>query len=114
MDCRHGGGNAMRRIVNALSTSLRGRRARFTVVAATIAASAIVIAIAVADNVGGFEIDADHATPSDALYSGNNGGNDWAQGTSAQGIFVPSASAPHTAATDLYGSNIDKNPAAAG
>ena len=104
----------MRRIVNALSTSLRGRRARFTVVAATIAASAIVIAIAVADNVGGFEIDADHATPSDALYSGNNAGNDWAQGTSAQGIFVPSASAPHTAATDLYGSNIDKNPAAAG
>jgi hypothetical protein len=104
----------MRRIVNALSTSLRGRRARFTVVAATIAASAIVIAIAVADNVGGFEIDADHATPSDALYSGNESGSDWAQGTSAQGIFIPSASAPHTAATDLYGSNIDKNPAAAG
>ena len=74
----------------------------------------MVIALASANNVGGFEIDADHTTPRDALYSGNNGGDDWAQGSSNQGIFVPSASPPHTAAADLYGSNIDKNPAAAG
>jgi hypothetical protein len=83
-------------------------------VVVAIGGSAIVIALAAANNVGGFEIDADHPTARDALYSGNNGGDDWATGSSNQGIFVPSTSAPHTAATDLYGSNIDKNPAAAG
>jgi hypothetical protein len=85
-----------------------------SVAVVAIGASGLLIALAVANNVGGFEIDADHTTPRDALYSGNNAGNDWATGSSQQGIFVPSASAPHTAATDLYASNIDKNPAAAG
>jgi hypothetical protein len=79
-----------------------------------IGASVIVIALASANNVGGFEIDADHTTARDALYSGNNTGNDWATGSSQQGVFIPSTAAPHTAATDLYGSNIDKNPAAPG
>ena len=77
-------------------------------------ASLIVIALASANNVGGFEIDADHTTPGDALYSGNNGGDDWAQGASSNGVFQNSIAAPHTAAADCYGSNIDKNPAVSG
>jgi hypothetical protein len=92
----------------------RGRRRWLLIPVVALGTSAIVIALAIANNVGGFEIDAEHPTPRDALYSGNDGGNDWAQGSSSQGIFVPSTSAPHTAATDLYGSNIDKNPAAGG
>jgi hypothetical protein len=100
----------MRRIANAL----RGRRRWAAVAVAAIGASGLLIALAAANNVGGFEIDADHTTPRDGLYSGNNGGDDWATGSSNQGIFIPSTSAPHTAASDLYGSNIDKNPAAAG
>jgi hypothetical protein len=105
----------MRRFYSALFTTMRGRRRRLGLLAAVLGtASLIVIAIASADNVGGFEIDADHATADHALYSGNDGGADWAQGSSNTGIFIPSASAPHTAATDLYGSNIDQNPAASG
>ena len=99
---------------SALRALMQGRRRWVITAVLAIGGSAIVIALASANNVGGFEIDADHTTARDALYSGNNGGDDWAQGSSNQGIFVPSTSAPHTAATDLYGSNIDKNPAAGG
>jgi SdrD B-like protein len=92
----------------------KARRRMLTALLLAIGASVIVIALASANNVGGFEIDADHTTASDALYSGNNAGDDWAQGTSNQGIFAPSAAAPHTAAADCYGSNIDKNTNAGG
>jgi hypothetical protein len=85
-----------------------------TVILLVLGASAIVIALASANNVGGFEIDADHTTASDALYSGNNNGDDWATGTANNGIFAPSTSTPHTAAADCYGSNIDKNTAGGG
>jgi len=60
---------------------------------------------------GGFEIDADQTTASHALYSGNDScgaGDDWAAGSTGQGVFQLSSSAPHTAATDCYNSNIDK------
>lgn len=81
---------------------------------------------------GPFEIDVfpvDNSTspptplPADAMksyYSGNgdlDGGagkaDDWAQGASNNGVFLPSASAPHTATPNgpCYGSNIDINPA---
>jgi hypothetical protein len=93
---------------------LRSRRTMVTAVVLALGASMMVIALASANNVGGFEIDADHTTVSDALYSGNNAGDDWAQGSSNNGIFVPSAAAPHTAAADCYGSNIDKNATASG
>jgi hypothetical protein len=106
----------MRRTFTALLGRERDTRRRrlVTLVLVAFGASAIVIALASANNVGGFEVDADHTTARDGLYSGNNGGDDWAQGASGNGIFIPSAAAPHTAATDLYGSNIDKNPAAGG
>jgi hypothetical protein len=107
----------MRRIANCFSASLavtRGRRRQLSLVVLALGALLTFIALASATNVGGFEIDADHTTESDALYSGNNGGDDWAQGASSDGIFVPSTSAPHTAAANLYGSDIDKNPSAAG
>ena len=100
----------MRRIADA-SLFVTRRRRRWVTVGLAVAVSGLVIALAVANNVGGFEIDADHATPADALYSGNDGGDDWALGDSNRGVFVPSTAPPHTAATDLYGSNIDKNPA---
>jgi hypothetical protein len=89
----------------------RGRRVSrrwITAIVLALGASLVVIALASANNVGGFEIDADHTTPSDALYSGNNGGDDWAAGTSGNGVFANSLAAPHTAAADCYGSNIDK------
>src|SRR5688500_14811472 len=105
----------MRRTAKALrSRGLGTRRRLLALLVVALGSSAIVIALASANYVGGFVIDADHTTPRDALYSGNNGGDDWAQGTGGTGIFVPSTAPPHTAATDLYGSNIDKNPAAGG
>jgi hypothetical protein len=107
----------MRRIGRALlnlPAVVRGRRRIVTVVALAVGGSAIVIGLALASNEGGFEIDANQAPAGNALYSGNEGGDDWAKGSSQEGIFIPSTSAPHTAATDLYGSNIDKNPAAVG
>ncbi len=60
--------------------------------------------------------------PKKSYYSGNgelDGGDgkadDWAQGTSNNGLFLPSASAPHTATPlgPCYGSNVDMNPAIA-
>ena len=104
----------MRRFIAARMGRFSRRGRVLTLILVAMGASAIVIALASANNVGGFEIDADHTTPRDALYSGNNTGDDWAQGTSNNGIFIPSTAPPHTAATDLYGSNIDKNPAAGG
>jgi hypothetical protein len=104
----------MRRFRDALQVLFGGRRRWLSVAVLALGGSVLVIALASADNVGGFEIDADHTTPGDALYSGNNGGDDWAQGASNQGIFRASTSAPHTAAADCYGSNIDKNPSATG
>src|SRR5574341_161891 len=81
-----------------------------------------------ASDLGPFEIDgfavdannepvacapADTECPKKSYYSGNDAppADDWAQGTSQDGIFVPSASPPHTAATNCYGSNVDINPA---
>jgi hypothetical protein len=104
----------MRRFHDAFGVLVTRRRRWLSVPVLALGASVLVIALASADNIGGFEIDADHTTPGDALYSGNNGGNDWAQGASNQGIFRASTSAPHTAAADCYGSNIDKNPSAVG
>jgi hypothetical protein len=104
----------MRRFRDALLVLFSGRRRWLSVAVLAVGASVMAIALASANNVGGFEIDADHTTPGDALYSGNDGGDDWAQGASNQGIFRASTAAPHTAAADCYGSNIDKNPSAAG
>src|SRR2546425_1922949 len=84
-----------------------------TVLAVAIVTLVGMIAIpAQALTVGGFEIDADQLTPAAALYSGSEStpGDDWAQGASGQGAFVPSTSAPNTAlpgGTDCYGSNVD-------
>ena len=91
----------MRRTFTALLGRERDTRRRrlVTLVLVAFGASAIVIALASANNVGGFEVDADHTTARDGLYSGNNGGDDWAQGASGNGIFIPSTAAPHTAAT---------------
>ncbi len=100
-------------------------------------AAAMVVLVLLAGNAaaaptGPFEIDTfpvDSSTspptplPANALksyYSGNgdlDGGagkaDDWAQGASNNGVFLPSASAPHTATPNgpCYGSNIDLNPA---
>jgi len=58
--------------------------------------------------------------PKKSYYSGNgdlDGGDgkadDWAQGAFNNGVFLPSASAPHTATPlgPCYGSNVDLNPA---
>ena len=94
----------------------RHSRALTTSVALSVLGALMIIGSAAADNVGGFEIDADHTTVGDALYSGNNAGDDWAQGAANNGIFVPSTDAPHTATgTDpCYGSRVDKNTSATG
>ena len=63
--------------------------------------------------VGGFEIDADQSATPNALYSGNdsNGaGDDWAQGATKNGVFLPKATGTGTA-SDCWGSHIDKNTA---
>jgi len=60
--------------------------------------------------VAGFEIDADQLTAANALYSGTEGtnpGDDWAAGATGNGAFANSPTAPHTAATDCYDSNVD-------
>src|SRR5574341_2266899 len=84
-----------------------------------------------ASDLGPFEIDgfavdannepvacapADTECPKKSYYSGNDAppADDWAQGASHDGIFVPSASSPHTAATNCYGSDVDINPAITG
>src|SRR5215213_617192 len=104
----------MRRIATVFRALLGDRRGQLGLSVVVLgAASLMVIALASANNVGGFEIDADHTTPGDALYSGNNAGDDWTKGASNEGVFSASAAAPHTAATDCYGSNIDKTPALA-
>ena len=46
-----------------------------------------VISFAGASNQGGFEIDAGGTTATDALYSGNQAGDDWTKGTSGAGVF---------------------------
>jgi SdrD B-like domain len=102
------------RALRAVFGLTRGRRRWIGALVVALGASAMVITLALASNEGGFEIDANQTPPGNALYSGNEGGDDWAKGSSQEGIFIPSTSAPHTAAADLYGSNIDKNPAAVG
>ena len=67
--------------------------------------------------VGGFEIDADQTALPNGLYSGTETGtkgDDWAQGSANNGMFVPSTAAPHTAAANCYGSNVDRTAAATG
>jgi hypothetical protein len=65
----------------------------------------MVISFAGASNQGGFEIDAGGTTATDALYSGNQAGDDWTKGSSGAGVFK--AGGTGTAAQDCYGSNID-------
>ncbi len=77
-----------------------------------VGASLALLAIAGAVNVAGFEIDAGNTTATDALYSGNEGGDDWTLGSSEHGVFVESTEAPHTAAEGCYDSNIDLGTAA--
>src|SRR5262245_796119 len=91
------------------SSRNRGRWATLSIalVLALFVGSMIIASIAGATNVSGFEIDADHTAVHDALYSGNNTGDDWAKGSSNNGVFALSGLAPHTAATDCYGSNVD-------
>jgi hypothetical protein len=88
--------------------SSQSRRLRLGAVGVALASLLVVINFASADNVGGFEIDANHAVANHALYSGNDAGDDWAEGSSQAGVFEPSAGLPHTAATNCYGSNVDK------
>ena len=91
-------------------------RTRLAVFGLTIAALLVGINLASAVNVGGFEIDANESPQARALYAGNNTppGDDWTQTDPppavGKGVFVPSTGLPHTAATNCYGSNIDKNP----
>ena len=90
--------------VKGLRGRWRSRRfRRFAVLgAALVAASALMISFALATNLGGFEIDADHTTASDALYSGNDSGDDWADGGTGAGVFAAGTG------TDCYGSHIDQ------
>ena len=59
----------------------------------------------------GFGIDSDDTLPQNALYSGLPDGdlsNDWAAGpVTGSGVFQLSEAAPHTAAADCYGSDVD-------
>jgi hypothetical protein len=90
-----------------------GRRRRklsfFAGLAVSLAMVGALVVGAGASNQGGFEIDAGSVTATDALFSGNQGGNDWAKGSSGEGVFklAASGSATGTAATNCYGSNID-------
>ena len=103
---------AIRRFQRSTRPRLRSPRKhpRFRLGAVGVALGALLLVInfAGAVNVGGFEIDAGNVAQEHALYSGNDGGDDWAEGSSGSGVFEASASAPHTAAADCYGSNIDK------
>ena len=93
------------------SRGFRRRLRRLTVVFPALTAGLLLMSIASATNVAGFEIDANNATPNHALYSGNEGGDDWTKGASQNGVFAASTSTPHTAATGCYGSNIDTGDA---
>src|SRR5215217_7942240 len=87
------------------------RRLAVAAVLGVVATPFVVLAIAFGHSVGGFEIDADHVAVGDALYSGTQAGSpgdDWAKGSSQNGVFEPSSGLPHTAATDCYGSNVDQ------
>ena len=104
----------------------RGSRARKAGIG--LIASLFVVGTALAtlltSNVGGFEIDANQGVAAvkddlstindDAYYSGtfSTPGDDWVDGGPNNGLFALSGSAPHTAAADCYGSNIDINSAA--
>src|SRR4029453_16915764 len=104
----------------------RGRR-RTGVVAGVVAAFsfvALAVAAPTSSPVGGFEIDANKGVPAvannaatinnNAYYSGTDsptGGDDWVDGGPNNGMFALSATAPHTAAADCYGSDIDRNAA---
>jgi SdrD B-like domain len=96
---------------NHAALQKRRRRARVGLFGAALGVLLVGINLASAVNVGGFEIDANESPQARALYSGNNvpPGDDWAQGFTQNGVFLPSTSEPHTAAADCYGSNIDKN-----
>ena len=89
--------------------SPRARRFRLGAVGLALGSLLVVINFASAVNVSGFEIDASNVTVSHALYSGNDSGDDWAQGASNDGVFDHSTTPPHTAVTDCYGSSVDKS-----
>ena len=103
-----------KRVHDSTRKRLTGRT-RLAVFGLTLATVLVGINLASAVNVGGFEIDANESPQARAFYAGNNAppGDDWAQTDPApaagEGVFVPSADLPHTAAAGCYGSNIDKN-----
>ena len=93
--------------------SPRSRRRLWAGVAVTcLAIFAFTIAIATADNVAGFEIDASNTNG--ALYSGTDTpqGNDWAQGLTQSGVFqlTPPNGTPDF--PNCYGSNVSRIQAA--
>jgi hypothetical protein len=88
--------------------SSKVRRLRLSALGLALGSLLVVINFASAVNIGGFEIDASSATVNHALHSGNDAGDDWADGGPNNGVFAPSAGPPHTAAADCYGSNVDK------
>jgi hypothetical protein len=101
---------------DSASRGRRSRRVQLGAIGLTLAAFLVGINLASAVNIGGFEIDANESPVERALYAGNNTppGDDWAEKTnpppaSGEGVFEPSAGLPHTAATDCYDSDIDKN-----
>src|SRR5262245_26047329 len=91
--------------------SRRRRRMLLPSILLIAAAMVLIVARAGAANQGGFEIDAgvDNATHSQALYSGTlpTPGDDWAPGSSQQGVFSSTGTTPATpGGTGCYGSNI--------
>src|SRR5262245_829963 len=91
--------------------SRRRRRMLLPSILLIAAAMVLIVARAGAANQGGFEIDAgvDNATHSQALYSGTlpTPGDDWAPGSSQQGVFSATGSTPAVpGGTGCYGSNI--------
>ena len=91
----------------------RRRRVRLGAVGAVLAAALVGFNLASAVNVGGFEIDASDSPADQALYAGTESpaGDDWADknvAAAGDGVFTNSTGSPHTAATDCYGSDIDK------
>jgi hypothetical protein len=90
---------------------LKGRRRWVALALSLVAMSIGVVAIAVAENVGGFEIDASNING--ALYSGTDSppGNDWATGASQTGVFQLSTDGSPDV-PGCYGSDIDRIQAA--
>ncbi len=94
------------------SRLFRGR-VGLRLIALAAVASAIGLTTAAADTVGGFEIDADHSAPAEALYS--QATYDWAESASSggEGVFLL-GTAGNPDFLNCYGSNVSVNPAVDG